>query len=95
VTLPKIQTTIETVDVGGELFDVRCLTRAEAARMQKMQAADAAKDEMEITAVAMATDTPLDEVRDWYRATPGWAVEELLGHILRISRVDDGAQKSG
>jgi len=95
VTLPKIHTAHETVDVGGALFDVRVITRAEAARFQRMQEQDCAKDELEMAVIAAATDTPADEVHDWYAATPGWAVEELIGHIKRISRFEEGAQKSG
>jgi hypothetical protein len=95
VSLPKIHTTHETVDIAGSLFDVRVITRAEAARFSKMQDQDAPKDELEMAVISAATDTPLEEVRDWYGATPGWAVEELLGHVKRISRFTEEAQKSG
>ncbi len=95
MSLPKIATTYETVDIAGSLFDVRTITRAEAARFQKMQEAGAARDELEIAVIAAATDTPTDEVRGWYETTPGWAAEELIGHIKRISRFDEDAQKSG
>lgn len=95
VTLPKIYTDHETVNVGGVLFDVRVLTRAEAATLQKMVAAEAPVDQLEITLIAAATDTPEAEVRDWYAATPQWAVQELVEHIKRVSRLDGEAQKSG
>lgn len=94
MTLAKVPRSIETVDVGGALFDLRAISRAEAATFQKMQEADRPKDELEIAVIAAATDTPADEVREWYGATDGWAVEELIGHIKRISRFDEGAQKS-
>lgn len=95
MTLPKIHTKHETVDVAGALFDLRTITRAEAARFNRMQEDDAAKDDLEMAVIGAATDTPLDEVRDWYGSTPGYAVEELLGHIKRISRLTEEAQKSG
>lgn len=95
MTLAKVHAAHETVDVGGALFDVRVITRAEAARFNKLQLADAPKDELEIAVIAAATDTAVDETREWYAATPTWAVEELLGHIQRVSRLDEGAQKSG
>lgn len=95
MTLPKIHAPHETVDVSGSIFDVRVITRAEAARFHKMQEAEAPKDELEIAVIGAATDTPLDDVREWYAATPTWAVEELLGHIKRMSRLDEEAQKSG
>jgi hypothetical protein len=95
VTLPKIQTSFETVDVAGAVFDVRCLTRAESARMQKLVEAETDAAELEIECIAAATDTPVDETRDWYAATPAWAVAELIDHIQRISRLSGEAQKSG
>lgn len=95
MTLPKIYSPHETVDVAGSLFDIRTLTRAEAARFQKMVADDAPPAELEIEVIAAASDTPAEEVREWYAATPAWAVEELIGHIKRMSRLDGEAQKSG
>lgn len=95
MSLPKVHSAHETIDVGGALFDVRMLTRAEAARFQKMVADDVAAERLEIAVVAAATDTPEPEVTEWYGSTPSWAVEELLGHIKRMSRLDEeGAQKS-
>lgn len=92
--LPKIHTDHETVDVAGALFDIRVITRAEAARFQKMLEDNRGRDELEISIIAAATDTPIDEVREWYGQTPGWAVEQLIGHISRVSRFEEGAQKS-
>lgn len=97
MTLPKIYTPTETVDVAGQLFEVRVVTRAEQFRFQQLLEADAPKDELEITVISVATDTPTEEAREWYGQTPGWAVQELLEAITRISRLDDpgAAQKSG
>lgn len=95
MTLPKVSTSFETVDVAGSLFDIRCLTRAESARMQKLVAADTDPAELEIECIAAATDTPVDETREWYAATPAWVVAELIDHIQRISRLSGEAQKSG
>lgn len=95
MSLPKIAANFETVDIAGSLFDVRTITRAEAARFQKMQDAEVGRDDLEIAVIAAATDTPPADVTDWYETTPGWAVELLIGHIKRISRFDEEAQKSG
>jgi hypothetical protein len=95
MALPKVYAAIESVEVGGETFEVRVLTRAEAARFQKMITAGAPGDELEVAVIAAATDTPIEEVREWYGATPAWAVQELIDGIQRISRLDEGAQKSG
>lgn len=94
MSLPKIYAAIETVEVAGQTFEVRMLTRAEAARFQKMMLADAPGDALEVAAIAAATDTPEEEVREWYGATPAYAVQELLDAIQRISRLGEGAQKS-
>lgn len=93
MSLPKVQTDFEQVDVAGAVFDLRGITRAEAARFQKM--ADGPADALEIAVIAAATDTPADEVKEWYGQTPAWAVEELLVHIKRMSRLDGEAYKSG
>jgi hypothetical protein len=89
MSLPKILAGTDSVDVGGELFDLRSLTRGEAMQFHRMVSKDKVDTEdLEMAVIAAATDTPLDEVRDWYRATPAWAVEELVGHIQRLSRIE-------
>jgi hypothetical protein len=93
VSLPKIPTSFETVDIAGELFDLRIITRAQHFRLQKMIDAEASKDELEIFTISAATDTPLDEVREWYAVTATSVVEELVDHIVRQSRMNEGAQK--
>lgn len=93
MSLPKVATDFETVEVAGAVFDLRGISRAEAARFQKMAAGPS--DALEIAVIAAATDTPADEVKEWYAATPSWAVEELLGHVKRMSRLDGEAYKSG
>lgn len=95
MTLPKIAAHTEMVDVEGEIFGIRVFTRAEAARFHKMQEDDVSKAELEIAVIAAATDTPLEDTRDWYGKTPTYAVEELIGHIQRVSRLTGEAQKSG
>jgi hypothetical protein len=95
VSLPKIHAPIEAVEIGGERFEVRVITRAEQFRLQKLATGDTPPDELEIAAISMATDTPTDEVRDWYAKTPAWAVKQLVDHIEAASRLTEGAQKSG
>jgi hypothetical protein len=95
VSLPKIRGGIESVEVGGERFELRVFTRAEAARFQRLVSKDIEPADLEIAVIAGATDTPEDEVREWYDQTPSWAVEELMAHIQRVSRLTEGAQKSG
>lgn len=94
MTLPKVHTDHETVDVGGALFDVRAITRGEAARFHKLEE-NGSKKELELAVISAATDTPLEETKEWYETSPSWAAEELIAHIYRISRVGEEAQKSG
>ena len=94
MSLPKIRLDHETVDVAGELVDVSVLSRADAARFQKMVEDDVPKADLEIAVIAASLGVSEDETTEWYAATPAWAVEELMGHISRISRLDEGARKS-
>jgi hypothetical protein len=94
LTLPKVYSPIEPVEIGGVTFEVRSLTRAEQFQMQKMVEQKAPADESEIAMIAYATDTSIEEVREWYGKTPGWAINELIAVILKVSRLDEGAQKS-
>lgn len=95
MTLPKLYAPMETVEVAGESFTLRVITRAEQFRLQRIIKDGAPEDEQEIAAIAMATDTAPEEVREWYAATPAWAVRELIDHIERVSRLGGEAEKSG
>lgn len=95
MTLPKVPAQFETVEVGGAMFDLRAVKGAEAFRFHKMQEGNAPRDDLEKAIIAASTDTPPAEVADWYETTDRWAIEELIVHIKRISRLDEGAQKSG
>lgn len=96
MSLPKVLPAHpEIVDVGGQIFEVRGLTRGQAARFKQMVDEKAPLSEIEILVLSYATDTPIDEVREWYEKVEQWVVEELSAHIRRVSRLDEGAQKSG
>ena len=96
MTLPKILTPTRTVNIDGQDFDLRSLTRAEVALFQKQVSDNKwTMAELEIAVIAAATDTPRDETKEWYEATPSMVVEELIVEIRAMSRMDEGAQKSG
>lgn len=96
MTLPKVVSEHKTVDIGGALFDLRILTRGEAAMCAKLVANNAGIDEIEKSVIAAATDTPIVEVDEWYAKTDSWVVADLVEHIRVMSRLDaEGAQKSG
>jgi len=96
MALAKVPTAHKTVEIEGALFDVRPFTRQEQADFQRRVDAGIEKDELEILLIAAATDTPLGETEEWYRHTPGYAVEALIVEIKGVSRLaDEEAQKSG
>lgn len=95
MSLPKFPARRETIEIEGEFIPIRSLTRAEAAAFQKMVAADSPWDELEMAVIAAGTDTDLEEVRDWYKATPGDVAERISTAIRQLSRLDGEAQKSG
>jgi hypothetical protein len=95
MTLPKILVPHDVVEVDGQTFDIRALTRGEAARFQKMVADGVSLADLEIAVLAAGTDTPKDEAQAWYEATPAHAVEVVITAIKDLSRLDEGAQKSG
>lgn len=94
MALPKVYVPAEPVEIAGQLFEVRVVTRAEAARFQKMVTDGADPADLEIAVIAAATDTPVEETRQWYQQIPAWVAGELAAHIRRVSRLDEEAQKS-
>ena len=95
MSLQRIPTSYETVTIEGAEFKIRPITRAEAARCQKLVADGTDVADLEILVVSYGTDTAEDETRDWYASTPSHAVDALLNAIKDLSRLDEGAQKSG
>lgn len=95
MSLQRIPTSYETVTIEGAEFKIRPITRAEAARCQKLVGEGTDVAELEVLVLSYATDTDETEVRDWYASTPSGAVDELLNAIRDLSKLDEGAQKSG
>lgn len=95
MSLPKFPARRETIQIDDEFIPIRSLTRAEAAQFQKMVAAEVDWAELEMAVIAAGTDTDLDEVREWYKATPGDVAERISTAIRVLSRLDGEAQKSG
>lgn len=95
MSLPKFPAPRTTVEIDGEFIEIRGLTRAEAARCQKM--VEGAQDwaALEIAVIAAGTDTAAEEVADWYGKTPSHVAEELFNAIRVLSRIEEGASKSG
>lgn len=95
MSLPKFPTRRETIEIQGEFIPLRSLTRAESARFQKAGAAGMAWDELEMEVIAAASETPLDEVAEWYQHVPPDVVEIITDAIRKLSGLAEEAQKSG
>lgn len=95
MSLPKILTPHQVVEIEGEEFDLRALTRSEVALFQKQAESKWTMAELECAVIAAATDTPKDEVSEWYETTSTHVVEQLILAIREMSRMTEGAQKSG
>lgn len=94
MSLPKLPPPTDTVEIDGAFIEIRGLTRAEAARCQKMVESHVPWADLEIACIAYATDTERSEVAEWYEKTAGPAVETLLDRIKALSGLDEGAPKS-
>jgi len=94
VSLPKFNLPRETVTIDGEFIEIRGLTRAEAATLQKMVADGVAWDHLERAVIAYGTEHPPDEVAEWYRTVPAHVADQLSSAIKTLSRLDEEAQKS-
>lgn len=84
-----------TVTIAGADYDIREITRGEAAQIGALIQKDAPPAEWEKLAIAFGTDTPLGEVAEWYDSTPANIAGQLVDAIQRLSHLDEGAQKSG
>lgn len=98
MTLPKFPHEHASVDIDGEIILVHGLSRREVAQAQKLsRAAEDTGDwsELEIFVIACGTDTPIEEVRDWYGTVPNHVAPTVSNRIRELSRIDEEAQKSG
>ena len=100
MSLPKFERARQSIDVEGEVVLIRALTRkevAQAAQIQKINGVEEGGDwsELEVFVVACGTDTPLDEVREWFATTDNHIPPIISNAIRELSRIDEEAQKSG
>ena len=94
MSLPKVSGPTTTVSVDGHLITVRGLTRGENAQVSRF--IDQKQiEEAEIFILGRGTDTADDEAAGWYRDTPNADVEKVLNAIGDLTRLTEGAAKSG
>lgn len=85
---------------SGALVRVRGLSRGETYMMRKSKADGGIKDEAawERRLVALALVQPKlteEQVGEWQRGPAGGDMEDLTQKIQELSKLDDGADKSG
>jgi hypothetical protein len=95
VALPKvgIPTNIVLLPDAAQV-KVRGLTRGENAKVSQLIEDKLIKD-AEVFILAAATDTSEADAADWYDNTPSAVVEMVLNEIGALTRLDEGATKSG
>lgn len=94
MSLPKFPLPRETVEVDGEFLQIRGLTRAEAARFQKMVEAEVPWDKLEAAVIAAGCEVTVEEAEEWCAATSSHVVVAVTDAIKRLSRLEEGAEKS-
>lgn len=94
MSLPKFPLPRETIEIEGQFIQVRGLTRAEAARFQRMVEAGVTWDKLEAAVVAAGTEISVEDAEEWTAATGSHVVVAVADAIKRLSRLDEGAEKS-
>lgn len=94
MSLPKFPLPRETFEIDDQFIEIRGLTRGEAARFQKMVEAGAPWNKLEAAVVAAGTEVSVEDAEEWSAATPNHVVAAVADAIKRLSRLDEGAEKS-
>jgi hypothetical protein len=94
MSLPKLSIPTGTVTVEGQTLQVRGLTRGENAYISTLIDAQRIED-AEVYILSKGTDTELGECEEWYANTSNRVVEAVLNEIGALTRLSEGATKSG
>lgn len=89
--LPQIPIESTVVEVAGVEFKIRALTAAEWDHCLNLHKQGKTRD-ARARLIAHATDTPVDEVRDWLEQVSGGVLENLCYHIEVVTGVGPDAQ---
>lgn len=92
--LPQIPIESKVVEVHGAEFKIRALTAAEWDHCLNLHKQGKTRD-ARARLIAHATDTTVDEVRDWFEQVPGGVLEDLAYQIELITGVGPDAQFRG
>lgn len=92
MALPAAPLARGTVEVAGEMVEVRSLTRGEALEIRALAGEPDADRRGEVLMIAWGTDTSPEEAEGWWRASDPVAVQKLVRGIAVVSRLlaEDG-----
>ena len=92
MALPAAPLARGTVEVAGQMVEVRSLTRGEALEIRALAGEPDADRRGEILMIAWGTDTSPEEAEAWWRASDPVAVQKLVRGIAVVSRLlaEDG-----
>lgn len=92
--LPQFPIESTVVEIHGAEFKIRALTAAEFDHCVNLHKQGKTRDSR-ARLISHATDTPVDEVRDWLDQVPGGVVEDLAYQIEVLTGVGPDAQFRG
>jgi hypothetical protein len=89
--LPKAKGPVDTVDVDGELVEVRGMTRGEVTTLMGMK--DESVDKSDAFALSCGAGVSTTEAAEWLASAPMGVSQSLLEAVLRLSGLMDGQGK--
>lgn len=92
MALPKLAHPTEKVRLSdGQYLAVHGLTVKQGRALRDLTDAD----EADVLCIAWATDTPVEETREWLETAPAVDVEVITGKAIELSRMRQGAEFQG
>lgn len=71
----------------GDVVDIRSLSAAEVRKLSEMEG-----EESNLFTLAVATNETPEAVKSWYDSAPAGDVRDLLGAVMAISGLGEGAR---
>jgi hypothetical protein len=88
MALPKSAAVTGKVELSGGWVEVRGLSIDEVRACMDTEG----RTESDIAWIAAATDTPAEEVADWWKSALAGDIQRLLGAIMETSGMGEGAR---
>lgn len=88
MALPRVPLPTTKLEIGGELLEVRGLSRSEAISVGEMANKP---NEAEIWVVAKGCDVDISEAREWREVMPSAVIDQVVNKILELSGLQGAA----